>query len=323
MSAAAPTRRAVSTASFLRARLGSLLAVVPLGVWTVAHLWNNLSAFKGGAAWQADVTEYSHPLAFFASSVVALLPLVLHTVWGIGRLVTAQPNNVKYKYFANLKYTLQRLSAVGVMLFLGAHLWLAMLHPRITTGRPEPFADIAHEMHHHAPDARRLRARHPRRRLPPRQRAADLHDGLGRRDEPPRPEEARISARSSSSSSCSRWAGGRSTRSGTPGPDRARPRAPVPRPALRRGRLVAAGAARIPTSRVRGMPRAMLTRRLFTFGLTTLVLSALALRPAAGRSPTTSRSARSSRSPARTRRSAPTRATASSSPSKRSTPRAA
>jgi succinate dehydrogenase / fumarate reductase cytochrome b subunit len=137
--------------SFLRDRMGSLLAVVPLGVWTVGHLWNNLSVFKGSAAWQADVTEYGHPLAFFASSVVALLPLVLHTVWGIGRLTSSKPNNVKYKNFTNLKYLLQRLSAVGVMFFLGAHIWLAMLHPRITTGRAEPFADIAHEMHHHGP----------------------------------------------------------------------------------------------------------------------------------------------------------------------------
>ncbi len=142
-----PTTRA----SFLRARMGSLLAVVPLGVWTVHHLWNNLSAFKGGAAWQADVTEYGHPLAFFASSVVALLPLVLHTVWGISRLTSAKPNNVKYKNYTNLKYALQRLSAIGVMLFLGAHIWLALLHPRLTTGHPEPFADIAHEMRHHGP----------------------------------------------------------------------------------------------------------------------------------------------------------------------------
>ena len=137
--------------SFLRARMGSLLAVVPLGIWTVSHLWNNLSAFKGGAAWQADVTEYGHPVAFFASSIVALLPLVIHTVWGIGRMVSVQPNVVRYKFFSNFRYALQRLSAIGVMLFLGAHLWLAMLHPRITTGRPEPFADLTHEMHHHLP----------------------------------------------------------------------------------------------------------------------------------------------------------------------------
>ena len=46
---------------------------------------------------------------------------------------------------------LQRLSAIGVMFFLGAHIWLAMLDPRINTHRPEAFAHIAHEMHHHLP----------------------------------------------------------------------------------------------------------------------------------------------------------------------------
>jgi succinate dehydrogenase / fumarate reductase cytochrome b subunit len=131
--------------------LGSFLAVIPLGVWTVNHLWNNLSAFKGGAAWQSAVTEYPHPLAFFASALVALLPLALHTIWGIGRLTTARPNVVRYHYFSNAKYVLQRLSAIGLLLFLGAHLWLAMLHPRLTTGRPEPFSDISHEMRHHLP----------------------------------------------------------------------------------------------------------------------------------------------------------------------------
>lgn len=136
---------------FLRSRLGSFVAVVPLGVWTVNHLWNNLSAFKGAAAWQADVTEYAHPLAFFVSSVIALLPLALHTVWGVFRLASVRPNVGRYRYFSNVKYILQRLSAIGLMLFLGAHLWLATLRPRLTTGRPEPFADIAHEMHHHAP----------------------------------------------------------------------------------------------------------------------------------------------------------------------------
>lgn len=152
MSAAATTTSAHrEVGTFMRSRLGSLLAVFPLGVWTIIHLWNNLAAFKGAAAWQHDVTEYGHPLAFFASSLVALLPLVLHTVWGIGRLFTSKPNNLRYGYFANLKYILQRLSAVGVLLFLGAHIWLAFLHPRLVEGRAEPFADIAHEMHHHGP----------------------------------------------------------------------------------------------------------------------------------------------------------------------------
>ncbi|MBX3185871.1 MAG: succinate dehydrogenase [Labilithrix sp.] len=151
MSAAAASPRADDRGAFLRARLGSFLAVVPLGVWTVNHLWNNLSAFQGAEAWQRDVTEYGHPVGFFASSIVALLPLALHTVWGVGRLFSVKPNNLRYRYYGNLKYLLQRLSAVGLLLFLGAHLWLAFLRPRLTTGGPEPFSDITHEMHHHLP----------------------------------------------------------------------------------------------------------------------------------------------------------------------------
>lgn len=136
---------------FLRARVGSAVAIAPLGVWTVVHLWNNLAAFKGGAEWERAVTEYDHPIAFFFSSVIALLPLGLHTVWGIGRLFTAKPNNVRYRYFANVKYALQRLSAIGLLLFLGAHLWKAMLEPRLMHGRAETFADISNMMHHHLP----------------------------------------------------------------------------------------------------------------------------------------------------------------------------
>jgi len=135
---------------FLRSRLGSLLAVMPLSVWTLNHLWNNLAAFQGAEAWQREVTEYPHPLAFFASSAIALLPIALHTIWGLARIASARPNNVKYTFYGNLKYALQRLSAIGVLLFIGAHTYLAMLKPRLK-GSAEAFADIAHEMHHHGP----------------------------------------------------------------------------------------------------------------------------------------------------------------------------
>lgn len=149
MSTAATAHKA--DPSFLRARLGSLLAVVPLGIWTVGHLWNNLSAFSGAAAWEHAVTDYGHPVAFFASSLVAMLPIVLHTIWGIGRITSAKPNLGHYSYFANLKYVLQRLSAIGLLLFLGAHIWKAMLEPRMMHGHAEVFSDIADQMRHHMP----------------------------------------------------------------------------------------------------------------------------------------------------------------------------
>jgi len=82
---------------------------------------------------------------------VVLLPLGIHAAWGIARLASSRPNNLRHGYYANLKYSLQRISAIGVFLFLGAHLWLAMLRPRLVEGRPEPFAEIAHEMRFHTP----------------------------------------------------------------------------------------------------------------------------------------------------------------------------
>lgn len=147
--AVAPSQRQRS--SFLGSRLASALALIPLGVWTFVHIWHNLSAFDGATAWQVSVTEYPHPVAEALTAVVVLLPLALHTMWGIGRLATSRPNSVRYPFFGNLKYLLQRVSAVGVLLFLGAHLWLAMIRPRLVTGHAEAFADIAHEMHYHWP----------------------------------------------------------------------------------------------------------------------------------------------------------------------------
>jgi len=137
--------------TFVWRRLGTILALAPLGVWVVIHVWNNLASFRGAEAWQQSVTQPSHPISAMVTWVVVLLPLALHTVWGIGRIRQMQPNNTSYGYFGNLRYLLQRVSAIGVLLFVGAHLWLAFIHPRFVEGHPERFADIAREMRHHGP----------------------------------------------------------------------------------------------------------------------------------------------------------------------------
>lgn len=150
-SPATPLDPAQARSSFFRARLASFLAVAPLGVWTVVHLWHNLAAFQGADAWQEAVTEYPHPVAEALTGVVVLLPLAIHTVWGIGRIFSSRPNNARYRFYGNLKYLLQRLAALGVLAFLGAHLWLALLKPRLTEGHAEVFANLAQEMHFHRP----------------------------------------------------------------------------------------------------------------------------------------------------------------------------
>ena len=144
-------RGGAASGSFVWTRLGSFLSVVPLGVWTVNHLWKNLTAFQGADAWERSVTQYAHPVAEALTLIVVLVPLRIHTLWGIQRLFTFRPDNIAYSYYDNLKYLLQRLAAVGALLFIGAHLWLALLYPRLVQGRPEPFSDIAYEMRFHTP----------------------------------------------------------------------------------------------------------------------------------------------------------------------------
>jgi len=152
MSTAALDKPRNPAASYARGRLGSILAVAPLGVWTVLHLWNNLAVFRGGAAWEESVTHHAHPLSQFVTAVVVMVPLLIHAAWGIARLKGSRPNVPHTTtYFGNLKYVLQRLSAIGLLAFLGAHLWLAMLQPRLVEGHAEAFSSITHEMHHHGP----------------------------------------------------------------------------------------------------------------------------------------------------------------------------
>jgi succinate dehydrogenase / fumarate reductase, cytochrome b subunit len=149
--AAADSTSSSNSSAFFRSRLGSLLAILPLGVWTVLHLWNNLAAYRGAKAWESAVTEHKHAAAELVGSFIVLAPLLIHTFWGLARMRATRANVTKYGYFANWKFVLQRLSALGVLLFLGAHIWLAKLQPRLVKGHPETFADITHEMHHHTP----------------------------------------------------------------------------------------------------------------------------------------------------------------------------
>src|SRR5207248_9532424 len=121
----------------------------PLGIWTANHLWNQLAAFAGARSWEESVTAHSNPAAAALTFTVVMVPLVWHVGWGIVRLARTRSSTVRN--VSNLRYWLQRAAALGLLAFLGAHLWLAWIQPRFVVCRPEPFSDIAREMHHHTP----------------------------------------------------------------------------------------------------------------------------------------------------------------------------
>jgi len=145
----APTERAMAR-DFILARLGSLFAFAPLGVWVLVHLWDQLAAYRSPQAWEDSVTGHVNGASTVLVFIVVLVPLLWHTIWGIVRMFRSRPKPLQ-SGFSNLRYVVQRLSAVGLLLFLGAHLYLAWFEPRILEGQAEPFAEIAREMRYHAP----------------------------------------------------------------------------------------------------------------------------------------------------------------------------
>jgi succinate dehydrogenase / fumarate reductase, cytochrome b subunit len=135
---------------FIVSRLGSLFAIAPLGVWVVMHLWHQLAAWRSPAAWQEAVEGHVNGATTVLVFIVVLGPLLWHTVWGIARMLRSRPA-VSNRGFSNLRYLLQRLAAIGLLGFLGAHLYLAWFEPRFLHGGPEPFSEIAREMRFHGP----------------------------------------------------------------------------------------------------------------------------------------------------------------------------
>lgn len=138
-----------SKGSALGSRLGSVVAIAPLGVWTTWHLWENLSAWDGADVWEATVSRPGATGTNTLVSIVVFAPLLLHTAWGFVRLRMTKPNG--YQFFGNLKYLLQRASALGLLGFLIAHVYLARIKPLTHEPGYETFADISAHMRHHPP----------------------------------------------------------------------------------------------------------------------------------------------------------------------------
>jgi succinate dehydrogenase / fumarate reductase cytochrome b subunit len=148
--AVVPPQPRVIARDFILARLGSLFAFAPLGVWTVGHLWHQLAAYQSAQAWQTEVEQHGSDASAILTFIVVMVPLLWHTVWGIGRMFKSRPA-VANRGFSNIRYMVQRLSAIGLLFFLGAHLYLAWFRPRFLEGHAEAFEDIAGEMHNHTP----------------------------------------------------------------------------------------------------------------------------------------------------------------------------
>lgn len=135
MSEAAPAV-GTRTRSFTGKQVMSLLGIVPLGVYVVVHLWTNMYALGGADAFNARLVESRSSPAFIFLEVFGLgIPLVVHAWLGLKIIVRGRPAT-QYRTLRNLKFGLQRLSGIGVLAFLIAHVIKARILPAMNGSPP-------------------------------------------------------------------------------------------------------------------------------------------------------------------------------------------
>ncbi|MBI2811904.1 MAG: hypothetical protein HYX67_13900 [Candidatus Melainabacteria bacterium] len=61
--------------------------------------------------------------------LVIWIPILFHGLYGLFAMKKAKPNLVKLPYFENLKYLIQRLSGIGLLLFIPAHIYKTRIEP--------------------------------------------------------------------------------------------------------------------------------------------------------------------------------------------------
>jgi succinate dehydrogenase / fumarate reductase cytochrome b subunit len=137
-----------SSRKYLWKRLHTLSGVVPLGGFLAEHLWANVHAIEGPAAFNAEVNYLEHlPFLFIIEMVLIVIPLLYHLLYGIVVMLDARYNVTEMPYFRNWMFSLQRWTGAFMIVFIGYHYWQFRL--RSYFGQINlNFDAVAQQLHH-------------------------------------------------------------------------------------------------------------------------------------------------------------------------------
>jgi len=114
---------------FVLRRLHSLLGLLPVGAFLVFHLWENSQSRFGAEHYNEHVVAALKGMNYLPlmEIFVIALPLLFHA--GSGLVITAQMRAelARYSYARNRLYWMQRISGVGILLFLLMHVGMTRI----------------------------------------------------------------------------------------------------------------------------------------------------------------------------------------------------
>ena len=129
---AAPAPSFFARHQFLIFRLFSLTGLMPVGAYLCVHLLTNATILNGEHGVQTYQTQVNqiHSLGVLLPVIECdfiFIPLIFHSVVGWMILSGAIPNTGAYPYPGNIRYMLQRLTAIIIFFFIILHV-LEMHH---------------------------------------------------------------------------------------------------------------------------------------------------------------------------------------------------
>ncbi|SDX46723.1 succinate dehydrogenase [Thiocapsa roseopersicina] len=114
---------------FLLRRLHSLLGLLPVGAFLIFHLWENSQSRFGAEHYNEHVVAALKGMNYLPlmEIFVIALPLLFHA--GYGLVITAQMRAelARYSYTRNRLYWMQRVSGIGILLFLLLHVGMTRI----------------------------------------------------------------------------------------------------------------------------------------------------------------------------------------------------
>jgi succinate dehydrogenase / fumarate reductase cytochrome b subunit len=116
-------KASIQDAHFLFRRIHSLLGLLPVGGFLVFHLWENSQSRFGSKHYNEHVFGWLQGLNYltFLEIFLIALPILLHGGYGLMILQKGKTNLKTYPWQGNLRYMLQRVSGVAILLFLLLH----------------------------------------------------------------------------------------------------------------------------------------------------------------------------------------------------------
>lgn len=114
---------------FVLRRLHSLLGLLPVGAFLIFHLWENSQSRFGAEHYNEHVVAALKGMNYLPlmEIFVIALPLLFHAGYGLAITAQMRAELARYSYARNRLYWMQRISGIGILLFLLMHVGMTRI----------------------------------------------------------------------------------------------------------------------------------------------------------------------------------------------------